>query len=67
MEKTSVNPKICRPVLIGNVPRKRLYQKAVEHTLKNKVTYDNPELPLGPGTKEEQEVIAVHVMLSRRW
>ena len=40
---------------------------AVEYTLKNKVTYNNPELPLGPGAEEEQEVIVVHLMLSRRW
>ena len=26
-EKNFVNPKICRPVLTGNVPRKRLFQK----------------------------------------
>lgn len=40
---------------------------AVEYTLKNRVSYENPELPFGPGAEEEQEVIAVHVMLSRRW
>jgi long-chain fatty acid transport protein len=40
---------------------------AVEYTLRNRVTYDNPELPFGPGAEEEQEVIAGHMMLSRRW
>jgi long-chain fatty acid transport protein len=40
---------------------------AVEYALKNKVKYDNPELPFGPGAEEENEFIAAHVMLSRRW
>lgn len=40
---------------------------AVEYTMRNRVKYDNPELPFGPGAEEEQEVIALHIMLSRRW
>jgi long-chain fatty acid transport protein len=40
---------------------------AAEYNLRNRVRYNNPELPFGPGAEEEQEVIAVHLMLSRRW
>jgi long-chain fatty acid transport protein len=40
---------------------------AVEYMLNNRVKYDNPELPLGPGAEEEQEVIVAHAMLSHRW
>jgi len=40
---------------------------AVEYSFNNKVRYDNPELPFGPGAEEESESIAAHVMLSRRW
>jgi long-chain fatty acid transport protein len=40
---------------------------AVEYAVNNKVRYDNPELPFGPGAEEENESIAAHVMLSRRW
>jgi long-chain fatty acid transport protein len=40
---------------------------AVEYALNNKVRYDNSELPFGPGAEEENESIAAHVMLSRRW
>jgi long-chain fatty acid transport protein len=40
---------------------------AVEYSFNNKVKYDNPELPFGPGAEEESESIAAHVMLSRRW
>ena len=40
---------------------------ALEYSFHNKVRYDNPELPFGPGAEEENESIAVHVMLSRRW
>jgi long-chain fatty acid transport protein len=47
--------------------RKWQANAAVEYILKNRVTYDNPELPFGTGAEEEQEVIAVHLMLSRRW
>jgi len=40
---------------------------AVEYAFNNAVTYDNPELPFGPGAEEENESIAAHVMLSTRW
>ncbi len=40
---------------------------AVEYAFNNKVVYDNPELPFGPGAEEENESIAAHVMLSCRW
>lgn len=40
---------------------------SVEYTLDNKVTYDNPELPFGPGAQEEGETIAAHLMVSRMW
>jgi hypothetical protein len=39
----------------------------VEYSFNNKVRYDNPELPFGPGAEEENESIAAHVMLSQRW
>ncbi len=40
---------------------------AVEYTLDKKVTYDNPELPFGPGAQEEGETLAAHLMVSRMW
>lgn len=40
---------------------------AVEYALNKKVTYDNPELPFGPGAQEENETIAAHLMVSRMW
>jgi long-chain fatty acid transport protein len=40
---------------------------AVEYLLPKKVTYNNPELPFGPGAHERNEYIAVHLMLGRRW
>jgi long-chain fatty acid transport protein len=40
---------------------------AVEYAFNNKVTYHNPELPFGPGAEEENEYIALQVMLSCRW
>jgi len=40
---------------------------AVEYSFNNAVTYQNPELPFGSGAEEENESIAAHVMLSRRW
>ena len=40
---------------------------AVEYSFNNDVKYDNPELPFGPGAEEENESIAAHIMLSRRW
>jgi len=40
---------------------------AVEYDLNGKVTYNNPELPFGPGAQEEGEVIGVHLMVSRVW
>ena len=40
---------------------------AVEYAFNNAVTYSNPELPFGPGAEEENEYIALQVMLSCRW
>jgi long-chain fatty acid transport protein len=40
---------------------------AVEYAFNNQVTYHNPELPFGPGAEEENEYIAVQIMLSCRW
>lgn len=40
---------------------------AVEYTRGKKVTYDNPELPFGPGAQEVAETIAAHMMVSRVW
>ncbi|MGE5698476.1 MAG: OmpP1/FadL family transporter [Deltaproteobacteria bacterium] len=40
---------------------------AAEYNFRNRVRYNNPQLPIGPGAEEEQEVIVAHVMLSRRW
>jgi long-chain fatty acid transport protein len=40
---------------------------AVEYSLNNKVTYNNPNLPFGPGAQEEGEAIAFHLMVSRAW
>lgn len=40
---------------------------AVEYACNNEVTYHNPELPFGPVAEEENEYIALTVMLSHRW
>jgi hypothetical protein len=41
---------------------------ALEYAFNNAVRYNNPELPpIGPGAEEENEYIALQVMLSRRW
>lgn len=40
---------------------------AVEYLLPNRVTYDNPQLPFGPGAQERISYVAVTMMLSRRW
>ena len=39
---------------------------AVEYALKDKVSYNNPQLPFGP-SQEEGEAIGLHVMVSRTW
>jgi long-chain fatty acid transport protein len=40
---------------------------AVEYLLPKKVTYNNPELPFGPGAQERTEYVAATLMLGRRW
>ncbi len=40
---------------------------AIEYVMNGKVTYDNPQLPFGPGAQEEGESILVHFMVSRIW
>lgn len=40
---------------------------ALEYLVPNHVTYDNPQLPFGPGARESISYLAVYVMLSRRW
>lgn len=40
---------------------------ALEYLLPNRVTYDNPQLPFGPGAQERISYVAVTIMLSRRW
>jgi long-chain fatty acid transport protein len=44
-----------------------LLSGALEYLFKQTVTYDNPQLPFGPGAQERNNYIAVHAMLSRRW
>jgi long-chain fatty acid transport protein len=50
-----------------NVAPGWLLSGALEYLFKQTVTYDNPELPFGPGAQERNNYIAVHAMLSRRW
>jgi long-chain fatty acid transport protein len=40
---------------------------ALEYLVPKRVTYDNPQLPFGPGAEERTSYIALVVMLSRRW
>jgi long-chain fatty acid transport protein len=53
----------------GSYAVSRVWQvgAAVEYAINNQVTYQNPELPFGPGAEEENEYVALTVMLSRRW
>jgi long-chain fatty acid transport protein len=39
----------------------------LEYLLPKKVTYDNPQLPFGPGARERVSYVGLNVMLSRRW
>jgi long-chain fatty acid transport protein len=39
----------------------------IEYQFRHTVTYNNPELPFGPGTQERSEVLVLHVMLSKQW
>jgi len=50
-----------------NVAPGWLFSAAVEYLFKQTVTYDNPQLPFGPGAQERNNYVAVHAMLSRRW
>lgn len=49
------------------ISRKWRTDLAVEYIVNGEVTYDNPELPFGPGAREEGELIAFHFMVSRTW
>ncbi len=40
---------------------------SLEYLLPIKVTYDNPELPFGPGTESRNSYLALTLMVSRRW
>lgn len=40
---------------------------ALEYLVPNQVTYNNPQLPFGPGAQERSSYLAVVLMLSRRW
>lgn len=40
---------------------------AVEYLVKGKVTYNNPDLPFGPGAQEVGETVAFHLMASHVW
>ena len=40
---------------------------ALEYLLPNRVTYNNPQLPFGPGAQERISYVALTMMLSRRW
>ena len=40
---------------------------ALEYLVPKKVTYDNPNLPFGPGAQERNSYLGVTIMLSRRW
>lgn len=40
---------------------------ALEYAPNDKVTYNNPQLPLGPGAQEEGEAIGFHFMVSQSW
>ncbi|MBA2351860.1 MAG: outer membrane protein transport protein [Burkholderiales bacterium] len=39
----------------------------IEYQIPAKVTYTNPESPFGAGEEERNEVLILHLMLSRRW
>jgi long-chain fatty acid transport protein len=40
---------------------------ALEYDLYADASYDNPELPFGPGSKERTEVLSLYLELGRRW
>ena len=40
---------------------------AIEYLVPKRVTYDNPQLPFGPGAEARTSYLAVVVMLSRHW
>lgn len=40
---------------------------SVEYQLRNKVTYNNPNLPFGDNVKLGNEILMIHLQLSRHW
>jgi long-chain fatty acid transport protein len=43
------------------------FSTGIEYDLPETVTYTNPGLPFGPKATERNELVWVHLMLSRRW
>lgn len=43
------------------------FSAALQYALPNEATYDNPELPFGPGSKESVSVLGLHAGVSYLW
>lgn len=43
------------------------FDSAVEWLPRKKLSYDNPQLPFGPGARASVEQLALHAMITRRW